>query len=602
MDTEDKIKEIDFIPLGSLVGKHFVVKDYQRGYKWEAKEINELLNDVNNHRQGKYCLQPIVVDETNTGIELIDGQQRMTSIYLLLNYLGFIKYYTIDYQTRIATQDFLLNKLEVLKNEVNNGCIWDTFIADSEMQSYNNVDIYHIYLVFSEINKWFQNKTEEDKKQYTIKLLNQVHIIWYDIKANTNNQHAEDVFLNLNAGKIPLTSSELIKALFVLDVQSKYSKEVSKLKSAELASEWDNIENRLQDDSFWFFVCDNNYYNNLDTRIDFIIDLANEVSPKKDWDGLDSYRKYEKEFLAKSSLDWLKIKETFNKLNEWFDDKELYHFVGYLVVTRIKSLKDIIKESNGKNKLSFKTCLIEIIRKEFESQKTEVDKTIRYYELDNLDYQDYPKACQNVLLLLNVQYFLNNLSQNKFPFDLYKKESWSVEHINPQNPRAFKTISYIIIWLKSYYIYFAKYYKEKVLTKNIQEVMELLNLIEDKEKSLVEIRWSKLNIEKLDSVIIEITNELDLHGISNLALLDRNTNSKLGNKIFMHKRSIILNLYYAGKENEVFIPECTRDVFTKNYSNEAQNVSDEIFGMENMKDYKMHIKNQLITYYTAYTK
>jgi hypothetical protein len=65
----------------------------------------------------------------------------------------------------------------------------------------------------------------------------------------------------------------------------------------------------------------------------------------------------------------------------------------------------------------------------------------------------------------------------------------------------------------------------------------------------------------------------------------------------MDKRKVILELYYKGKENKVFIPECTRDIFTKNYSKDAKNVSDEIFGLQNMEDYKSHLKIQLKNYY-----
>lgn len=78
-----------FRPISSLLGKSFVVKDYQRGYKWDKKEILELLNDFNEHEvnEGKYCLQPIIVRETEVdgSLELIDGQQRITSLYLLCN-------------------------------------------------------------------------------------------------------------------------------------------------------------------------------------------------------------------------------------------------------------------------------------------------------------------------------------------------------------------------------------------------------------------------------------------------------------------------------------------------------------------------------------
>jgi uncharacterized protein with ParB-like and HNH nuclease domain len=102
---------ISFVPINNIKGKHFIVKEYQRGYKWESNQIIALLKDIENHKIGKYCLQPVIVDESNGYVELIDGQQRITTLYLMLHYLGENKYYTIDYKTRHASQLFICEKL-----------------------------------------------------------------------------------------------------------------------------------------------------------------------------------------------------------------------------------------------------------------------------------------------------------------------------------------------------------------------------------------------------------------------------------------------------------------------------------------------------------
>lgn len=594
-----KIDKILFIPISKLQGKHFLVKDYQRGYKWEKEQIEALLNDINNHKNGKYCLQPIIVEEREEGIELIDGQQRMTTIYLLLHFLKDLKYFTIDYQTRKASQHFLAEKVDSMFDAVYKEKKWETFILEFEKQTelnYNNVDIFHFYLVTFEIFKWFNDKSDDFKLDFKSKLLQQVNVIWYDIKSNSKSLYAEDVFLNLNAGKIPLTNSELIKALFILDVQNRHSKDIARLKAAELATEWDAIENQLHEPDFWYFICDHSYYFNLDTRIDFIIDLTNGITPKKDWDGMNSYRYYESQF-GQNPLNWEKIKQTFNKLNEWYKDKELYHYVGYLVVTKIKRLSEIIKFSIGKSKTIFKKELIDLIKLEFKRTKNIEDKKRNIYDLETINYKDNRDECENLLLLLNVQYFLNNSSSNKFPFDLYRKEFWSVEHINPQNPKNFKSIKEIDKWLTS----FKKYYNRNKIEgfELVAEISEILNILpaERHERKLSELKWNQDRITKFQNVIDKITENLELHGIANLSLLDRDTNSKLGNNIFIDKRKVILDLYYSKKDENVFIPECTKDVFTKNFSKESENIVDEVFGLKDMEDYKEHIKSQLALYY-----
>ncbi|NOQ75772.1 MAG: DUF262 domain-containing protein [Crocinitomix sp.] len=600
---EDNLSKINFLAIEKIRDYHFVVEDYQRGYKWQQEQIEALLNDINKHKDGKYCLQPVIVNssykdnESTTTIkhELIDGQQRITSIYLLLYYLEQEKFYTIDYKTRDSTQEFLQNKMALLFAAIEADIEWDAFIETNK--DFNNVDIYHIYLISSYIAKWFSN-TKSGKEEFSKKIKQQAHIIWYDVFENEHKKSAEDIFLDLNAGKIPLTNSELIKALFVLDTQRHYSNEVKELKSFELTNEWDLIENQLQDDNFWFFICDHHYYDSLDTRIDFIIDLANEIRSYNKEQGKKAYLLYEEQYSKAKQFDWNIIKQTFNKLVEWYSDnenKEFYHYIGFLVNTGISNLSAILKLSKNSNKKEFKEKLIGKIQEEFKKVKKEDDKTVAYYQLDNLNYDKNRVACQNVLLLLNVELFNNDLSTNKFPFDLYKKEQWSVEHINPQNPKEFENIKAVIKWLNSFNKDLAAH-KETELIKEIQQIVTMLSK-EDKTKRIPEVKLKSDDSELLTSVIEKISNLMGLHDISNLTLLDKNTNSKLGNNVFIDKRKTLLELYSKAKEANVFIPDCTKAVFTKNYSKNKKSITDEVFGLQDMADYKEHINNQLLTFY-----
>ncbi|GAM63059.1 hypothetical protein JCM19232_4736 [Vibrio ishigakensis] len=95
----------DILPLS------FFVDDYQRGYKWLPQQVRELLNDINEFDSGEsefYCLQPVVVKHhsaQNTGEkgvwELIDGQQRMTTVFMILSFLDN-PHHSIEYRTRRA--------------------------------------------------------------------------------------------------------------------------------------------------------------------------------------------------------------------------------------------------------------------------------------------------------------------------------------------------------------------------------------------------------------------------------------------------------------------------------------------------------------------
>ena len=109
----DKIEEIEE---KTLYNSNFYIKDYQRGYRWEPKQVEDLLEDIYTFSEEdlklKYCLQPLIVkkienisnqqslsvmangnndNEVNDenfekkNWELIDGQQRLTTIWLILN-------------------------------------------------------------------------------------------------------------------------------------------------------------------------------------------------------------------------------------------------------------------------------------------------------------------------------------------------------------------------------------------------------------------------------------------------------------------------------------------------------------------------------------
>lgn len=589
--------KIDFIPIENLRGLHFIVKDYQRGYKWDSKQMEELIKDIHNHKedQGKYCLQPIIIRTETEGLELIDGQQRLTSIYLLHHYLNNEIPYSIDYQTRSGTQKFLKDHLDHLKEQIEQGLDWDRFLEVNSDHEFDNVDIYHLFHVYHAIHLWFTNNHDD---LFLRKLKTQVSVIWYDIKEDTIGQEAEDVFLNLNAGKIPLTNSELIKALFVLSIQQTSTEEIARLKAFEFANEWDQIENKLQDDNFWFFIADHPYYSTIDTRIDLIIDLVNGIAPPSknwlDWDNMKAYRVYESSYLNGEDLNWNTIKQTYNKLVEWYEDKELYHLVGYLINARIFMLKDIINLSKKKDKNQFVASLVDRIKSEFNKTNKSGHKP---YDLDQVNYKDNRKESQNLLLLLNVQNFLQDISSNRFPFDLYVKESWSVEHINPQNPREFKTTRALIVWFNSFLQYLSKHKEHMELESKIKSFIQFLQTQTDLNKKLSENRIGKERNTELDEIVDSLTELMNLHGIENLALLDRNTNSKIGNKVFIDKRNIIIDLFQNAKREKVFIPISTKDIFTKTYSKDRASVTDELFGPSDMEAYKNHIENQLNKYF-----
>ena len=68
---------------------HYVIPRYQRAYAWEDKEIVQLIDDINDS-VGDYYIGSLVVAKVKgreERYEVVDGQQRLTTLYLLLHYL-----------------------------------------------------------------------------------------------------------------------------------------------------------------------------------------------------------------------------------------------------------------------------------------------------------------------------------------------------------------------------------------------------------------------------------------------------------------------------------------------------------------------------------
>lgn len=416
----------------SLLGKRYYIPSYQRGYRWTTKQVTQLLDDLlefeSKEGKGKgefYCLQPIVVVPLQGGqrpqqwqegeesvYEVIDGQQRLTTILLILQYmkdkqLPLNQLYELSYQTRVGSSDFLRN-----------------IRSKSEEEAERNSDYWHIYHAYRAIDDWFTNNQQYIWPIYQLLIsndeLNNVRIIWYELG---QSEDKIDVFSRLNIGKIPLTNAELIKALFLR--RGNFADNLASLEQVQIASEWDSIENKLQNSSFWTFVSGHN--SNYPNHIELIFDLIAESKQSK----LTSFEYYTEKlnaYKAAISKIWLEVKQVFLRLEEWYDNHELYHYIGYLTSTG-SSIREIYQLSLNKSKAQFIQALKEKIKDSFNN-----------VILDDLEYEPSNlKTIRKVLLLLNIETILcSSKAYTRFPFDLYLLDQWDVEHIRSRTEYSYK--------------------------------------------------------------------------------------------------------------------------------------------------------------------
>ncbi|MEZ0181915.1 DUF262 domain-containing protein [Flavobacterium oncorhynchi] len=588
------------LPVKDLSAKTFVIGGYQRGYKWGKKEILELMNDIHNYNpsKGLYCLQPLIlrpigdtteekiIDNTTYNLykcnEVVDGQQRSTTLYLLLKYLHYKKWirdeflFELDFLTRERSGKFLKEKLhliygfsidtitekELIEKKYHDvkivNKLWEGF--NDQHSGFDNVDVYHFFVVTSYLIRWIDIYLSEEstRNEFIDKLLESVKVIWYSLNHSQRDDQVIQVFLNNNKGKIGLTSSELIKALFILDIKNCEPESISNLQINQFATEWDMVEKQLQDDSFWYFIQPSEDKYKEGTRIDYLFDLY--LEKPTDSDAFFAYRHFETEFnnLNNITKSWDKLLQLYYKLLNWYHDSEIFHFVGFLTNSKIKSLYNLLLENGGKTREILKEDLKSIIKKHFNRKdKTEEGQEFYVYSLYNLDYKNYYPETLKVLLLYNIFYYLDNMAKHKFPFELFVKEKWSIEHIIPQNPKDIEEIDIYYQWFKDIVNYGELEGKTTILEK-IKSYSSIEDLKKDKELK-----------SELDKIITE--SEDVTHSLNNLLLLDRNTNSALGNKLFATKRNKILKFDKEGcndKGKPVFIPIETLNAFNKTFSEE----------------------------------
>ncbi|WP_031428228.1 DUF262 domain-containing protein [Flavimarina sp. Hel_I_48] len=600
--TESKLDKIELLTINQLNShpelKTFYVASYQRGYRWGIEEIEYLLKDIYDVGSNKkYCIQPLTVTKKeDKKWELIDGQQRTTTIFLIQTVLKncfslqneFL--YGLEYDTRASTKAFLndIRDRDILKDFLgdNNEAEWEKF---AELKPENdNIDNYHLCRAYQIIYRWFKGKSSREHKIFYDKLKYQTYVIWHPISIETEkeNQTVEDFFINMNAGKIKLTSGELIKALFIIDIdKSDDPWDVKDFRKKKLANEWDAIENELHNNTFWYFI-NNTIQQEYPTRIGKLFDIhCNKPKGKSE---LYSYYKYS---TRDETLDWEKIKQIFQRLKEWYEDVESYHYIGFVINTGFKSLEDIIKETEGKKKSEIRNIFLKTIRDIFSIEKTGEKGKYKVYALDKLRYDVSYFECKNVLLLYNIKLIEKTFPNQRFPFDLYQnpETQWSIEHIHPQNPKQITSKEEALEWLGDYE---ARYKDEDNESENIDKIGSL-------KEDLQELQGSKLSKELLEDIKVfsdAVNDVLGLHQIGNQALLDKKTNSKVGNKSFLKKREIILN--ESNNTNGTYIPLATINNFLKKTTklNEDNSIKVSYWATQDAEDYTNNIKKLLFDF------
>lgn len=649
---------INQFAIGELLdGRYFYIPSYQRGYRWTEKQVGDLLRDLlcfsndlankgnKDEKDQFYCLQPVIArpitdidqlktifgDDFNDSIlehgvwEIIDGQQRLTTIFLLYKYLLDQKgwdaetlkdeedgkeLYHICYATRKGSSSFLENlSLKAIKDS-------------SEEAFKENVDYFHMANAFKYISEWIKTDGKSINVRYQLggsldnvrtslfKLLNgmsdtkggSVQVLWYELAENKGKRNIKE-FQKINTGKIRLTDAELIKGLFLLE--KNFSTSEKYIKQSELALEWEFIENTLHANNFWYFLQKKGF--DMPNRIDLLFNLIYKKAALKniqeeDWDAKlkevdiqlsdarqsEIFRFYYNRFEGKIGEDlqyevgkaWDEVMELYRTLDDWFCTPSIYNYIGLLSqcgedLCRLVLHYEYLPEES--TRLDFEDYLKERIS--FQLRKVKIDNEKKlilstYKEHDNI---------YKVLLTLNI-HLLNEQNKKlesesdvyKFPFDVLNAQNWDIEHIDSFHTNALKKDNDKKEWIET-----ALADRSDELSKEEKEQINLKieeNAVDDA------INIIKRNAQEVD------TEEEIKNTIGNLTLLDAATNRMYGNSLFCTKRRIIIERIKQG----VFVPVATQYIFAKFFDQKGTNRS--LWTKEDMEAYHNYIYNVISNY------
>lgn len=562
----------------------FIIPYQQRGYKWTPDNVRILLNDFKDFIDSKkqlYCLQPVAVVEEEKVVKdengkikviVIDGQQRLTTLYLLWKYLSpneSVYHFEFERDNSNERQTFLEK------------------ISNIDKEDDSKIDFFYISQAYLTIKDWFKtNKCEEDFKALLKASPKEksIQVLWY--KVNKGKEH--ETFRNINSGKIQLSNSDLIKALLLNNKNGIENHQ-------QIAAQFELMERQLAEDRFWYMLQQKNIEPLKEqSRIDLIFNMVAgikseeyQIEPRKSF---FKFSDYSTEQLLEM---WKNVREKYQRLRDLFDNPYTFHYVGFLTFCNVK-LDAILKWYENVPKSEF----VEILRKE-------IKERLKLKKLEDYSYEDKKDDLRKIFVLHNIETLLfrykalektMNLrfSYENFPFELLYTQRWNIEHIASQTDNNLKTEKDRTDWIGSVRTYYRDLLEPK-LVKLIQKAEKDLKndeIFDDLYKKIVK------KVEN-DSIIEDLKN-----GIGNLVLLDEHTNKSFHNSLFPRKRRIVIMAsgLTNGSDTETnvqsaYVPICTQQVYTKSY-NKKSCVNLNSWNKEDYDDYIADMKEKLDYYLT----
>lgn len=610
--TNDKLLKSVRIVFSEAIenGKQYVVPSYQRGYKWNRDNVFKLLDDLKSFEKSNlerphsfYCIQNITIVplENNSGWNVVDGQQRLTTIFILLSYLrkfcpdSKLSFFStpkcLKYDVRTETGKYL-------KESVFTGLVWETDIVPDKAEL---KDQWFILDVAKGIKDWFE---KEGNSLLTETITERLKLIVNNMENSSVSE--EEIFAGLNGGKVDLDGADLVRAVLITrSAKEKYYGSLAEkvkefrmriaLELDEMNLWWAQKEQRV---FFEQFLPEKSLkvsnFKHASYPIGLLYKLYFLIYRNKDEKFGIEFFENGRNFNSKTDDDHWELYETIihlhHTLQMWFSDPLLYHWIGYLIFRfKEQSFEKVNNETDNSVKVkdtvnfkmiwqlweasetkhSFLAGIISIIKSLLSQGENNLLDDIR--EVKKQWYGKNPAGITNVLVLMDVLVVTG----------LYR-DMWTAEEAcNAKLPSSISDMKPGKNRLPSEYFTKSKENFEHIRScaPNEQEGKEVRNKkewitfietvygesLEDSEKqlkdALMEILTMYPNDELDDTTIKKLNlkmNEFGQHSIGNMALLDEHVNKSYGNDPF-HKK--IQRIFSEFMKDEWYIRPYTMTVF-----------------------------------------
>ena len=242
-----------------LGGNTYYIHYYQREYMWQTKQVEELLDDLTSEflvyydgkhipkdvkNYGTYFMGSIVLAGTDKAI--IDGQQRLSTLTLILMYLNNrlkeLNQHNNTIETMIYSDDFTEKSFNINVDE--RAKCMDAIFNNKQFDVKNeNESVINLYGRYNDIIELFPKEDIEDNMLLNFSYWLIEKVVFIEINATTE-QDAHKIFVTMNDRGLSLTSTEMLKGYLLSEIKDDKRR-------AELNDDWKDkiLDLKRHDDS-----------------------------------------------------------------------------------------------------------------------------------------------------------------------------------------------------------------------------------------------------------------------------------------------------------------------------------------------------------------